>query len=228
MKPDVISHVINGSQSLSKPDIIAIQDNLTHGYHRPIARTVSLGSWQSSCDTGYKQSGRFSVSPVNLETNDSENSPQMDRSPVLDRNDVQIETQIVDEDNNEDNASNSEPNREPNSETRDQLMDLPKNMTKNQTFLSPESPYNKNIRRMSSPNLSQTVKPKVRPMNLLKQNINLESLDLKSSTPISPTFYARFGENLFNVLNFSESVLVFRISGSDCFETSHRSRRNHI
>ena len=194
MKPDVISNAINGSnpQSFSKPDIISIQESLTHGYHKPIARTVSLGSWQPSCDAVQKQSGRFSVSPVNLESNESESSSQFDKSPVLDIIDVQIEAQN-DDNSQQQNESNSL-NKESNSETTDLLMELPKNITKNQTFLSPESPYNRNIRRMSSPNLSQNVKPKVRPLNeMMKQCINLESLDLKSSLPISPTFFARFG-----------------------------------
>ncbi|XP_054154399.1 protein phosphatase 1 regulatory subunit 37-like [Oppia nitens] len=185
-RPDVISDVMNGSNgySFSKPDIVSMQENLTHSHHKPIARTVSLGSCGSSYDS-YRQSGRFSVSPVNLDSDSlQEQVPQLDITP----DEMPIQT------NNELNTDNNNQITSELNETNDQLMDLPKKMSKNQ-FLSPESPYNKNIRRMSSPNLSQTnpnTKPKVRSINLFKSYTHLESLDLKSSLPISPTFFGRF------------------------------------
>ncbi|CAG2184066.1 unnamed protein product, partial [Oppiella nova] len=39
---------------------------------------------------------------------------------------------------------------------------------------------------------SQTIKAKVRPSLQFKPYTHLESLDLKSSLPISPTFFGRF------------------------------------
>ena len=194
-KPDVISNAINGSngQNLSKPDIISIQDTLTHVYHKPIGRTVSLGSWNSN-DSGHRFSGRFSVSPVNLEVTEPQVIVQTEDTPVVDSNDSQTQSNYANE-----TASEGQNNTlaEAQGETSDQLMELPKHISKNLTFLSPEGPNKKTIRRMSSPNLSQTTsaKPKVRPLSQLKQCINLESLDLKSSLPISPTFFARFGKN---------------------------------
>ncbi|CAG2104437.1 unnamed protein product [Medioppia subpectinata] len=163
MKPDLISHAINGSTPQTSC------------------------SWGSTCDT-HKQSGRFSVSPVNLDTETDNNlntGSLEDKTAVLDTNLDVMQTQTTDDPNSENIQSN-----DTNNETSDKLMDLPKNKTK--TLLTPESPYNKNIRRMSSPNLSQTIKAKVKPFNQFKPYTHLESLDLKSSLPISPTFFGRF------------------------------------
>lgn len=188
MRPDVISHAINGShsQSSGKPDIISIQESMSYGYRKPIvARTVSLGSGDSGSDSTYRQSGRFSVSPVNLDI-EPENSSLLDlNNPLIE---IKAETSI------EETIDTNEENKSDIANENDILMELPTNFDNNSMFLLPESPINRTFRRMSTPSLSVTAKPKQKPLREFKICTNLESLDLKSSLPVSPTFFARFGE----------------------------------
>jgi len=189
MRPDVISHAINGShsQSSGKPDIISIQESMSYGCRKPlVTRTVSLGSGSSGSDSTYRQSGRFSVSPVNLDI-EPQNSSLLDTNNPL----VEIKAETSIEETIDTNEEKSDKNESTN---EDILMELPTNLNKNSTFLLPESPINRTFRRMSTPSLSLTAKPKPRPLREFKICTNLESLDLKSSLPVSPTFFARFGE----------------------------------
>jgi len=196
MKPDVISHVTNGSHSQSscKPDIISIQESLSHGYRKPVQRTVSLGSWDSSCDSTHKQSGRFSVSPVNLDV-EPENTSLLDISNGANNRLLDIKPEESIENTIDTNKEDKNDLINDSTNETDVLMDLPSDITRNMTFLVPESSYNRMYnRRMSTPSLSLTAKPKPRPVREFKMCTNLESLDLKSSLPISPTFFGRFGQ----------------------------------
>lgn len=155
-----------------------------------LGRTTSLGSWERPV-----KSGRFSVSPVevidynleSIETN--ENSPvqikvESDESMVI-QSTISLENQIYnsDDDNNSDLSE----------QETDQVPELPTCFS-NKNRLMPPS---RSFRRMSSPIISVTgviAKQKPKPNLTLKLSGNLESLDLKSSLPLSPTFFAKFGK----------------------------------
>lgn len=152
-----------------------------------LGRTASLGSWERPV-----KSGRFSVSPVevvdyNLESNETSSvqiKVESDNDPMLIQSTISIENQIYNSD--DDNISDL------SEQETDQVPELPTCFS-NKNRLMPPS---RSFRRMSSPIISVTgviTKQKPKPNLTLKLSGNLESLDLKSSLPLSPTFFAKFG-----------------------------------
>lgn len=168
-----------------------------------LARTASLGSWERPV-----KSGRFSVSPVDnqpttpdqdsnnnpaipiqIQVNPSEDSAPRFASPIQERG----------EEDENDGSDLSE-------QEMDQLPELPTCFNKKSNRLKPPS---RGFRRMSSPAISITgvVKPPKPKANLsLKLSGNLESLDLKSSLPLSPTFFAKFDFSDLSLLRLPADV----------------------
>ncbi len=164
-----------------------------------LMRTASLGSWERPV-----KSGRFSVSPVDLNCEEgSLSGPEIqinvdmitgvDGGPedciaVTVSGTDSVETRSYSSD--DDNASDLSQNE------TDCLCELP---SKQDLFgsmgMSRLAPPQRSFRRMSSPAIpAGLVKaPKPKPNLQLKLSGNLESLDLKSSLPLSPTFFAKFG-----------------------------------
>lgn len=157
-------------------------------------RATSLGTWEVPV-----KSGRFSVSPVSDMSGDESGartptSPRSVIDPVIE---ISVEGQRIDEEtatanenrpcsSDDDNGSDLSQNE------TDQLSELPSDILSTMSRLMPPQP--RSFRRMSSPIISATIKPKPK-MNLqLKLSGNLESLDLRSSLPLSPTFFAKFGK----------------------------------
>lgn len=160
-----------------------------------LARTASLGSWERPV-----KSGRFSVSPVDL------NCPEEPFANITSA-DIQINVDtVVGEQNEPDNQpeamdtrtySSDEDGSDLSGNETDQLTELPSKDMFNMTRLMPPQP--RSFRRMSSPAISvniANIKPKPKPNLQLKLSGNLESLDLKSSLPLSPTFFAKLGKSL--------------------------------
>ena len=104
---------------------------------------------------------------------------------VLDNKKIEALTDENNESVDEENSSDLS-----HSET-DQLTDLP---SKGQNVMNRLVLPQRTFRRMSSPAVTGLpLKPKTKPNLSLKLSGNLESLDLKSSLPLSPTFFAKFG-----------------------------------
>lgn len=163
-----------------KPDILSDQDSLSH---KQLMRTTSLGTWENQIGKDAKRSGRFSVSPVQLSIDTDLMKPE------------EIGINIVkDESRNSSDSvnTNSDGNE---SENTDKLTELPKNIPKKLSLTIPE-PSGLPYRRMSTPSLSLTAPSKPKSNTKTKICRNLDSLDLKSSIPVSPTFFARFGNDI--------------------------------
>nr|XP_027202566.1 protein phosphatase 1 regulatory subunit 37-like [Dermatophagoides pteronyssinus] len=175
-----------------------------------LSRTSSLGSWERPV-----KSGRFSVSPVDKE-NDQTNSStsnttsiqikiEQDQSENSMLNNRQQQPTILENssDDNEDGSDLSE-------QETDMLPELPTCFMKNKNrLLQPPSTKSRSFRRMSSPAISVAglVKPPKPKHNLtLKLSGNLESLDLKSSLPLSPTFFAKFDFSDISLLRLPADV----------------------
>lgn len=163
-----------------------------------LMRTASLGSWERPV-----KSGRFSVSPVDLNCEDSNLSgPEIQINvdmitgedgpggciavTVSGADSVETRSYSSDEDNASDLSQNE----------TDCLCELP---SKQDLFGavggSRLAPPQRSFRRMSSPAITAGLvkAPKPKSNLQLKLSGNLESLDLKSSLPLSPTFFAKFG-----------------------------------
>ncbi|KAH9426632.1 hypothetical protein DERP_002731 [Dermatophagoides pteronyssinus] len=177
-----------------------------------LSRTSSLGSWERPV-----KSGRFSVSPVDKE-NDQTNSStsnttsiqikieqDQNENSMLNNRQQQQQPTILENssDDNEDGSDLSE-------QETDMLPELPTCFMKNKNrLLQPPSTKSRSFRRMSSPAISVAglVKPPKPKHNLtLKLSGNLESLDLKSSLPLSPTFFAKFDFSDISLLRLPADV----------------------
>ncbi|KAI2805837.1 hypothetical protein BLOT_004842 [Blomia tropicalis] len=187
------------------------EDEQNQNGKKPILmRTASLGSWERPV-----KSGRFSVSPVDLTFDEAE----------MANTDIQINVDMISPDRDDEpmpepftpkmdvmevrNYSSDDDNGSDISQTEtDQLSDLPsKDIFMGMSRLMP--PQQRSFRRMSSPaitvaGLVKAPKPK---SNLqLKLSGNLESLDLKSSLPLSPTFFAKFDFSDLSLLRLPVEV----------------------
>lgn len=159
-----------------------------------LMRATSLGTWEVPV-----KSGRFSVSPVSDLSGDegASTTPTSPTAKTTAGIEINVEGERIDEEaavtkegrvcsSDDDNGSDLSQNE------TDQLSDLPSDILKSMSRLMPPQP--RSFRRMSSPIISATVKPKPKVNLQLKLSGNLESLDLRSSLPLSPTFFAKFGE----------------------------------
>lgn len=144
-------------------------------------RTVSLNS--NNAGEKSVKSSRFSVSPVNSVDN-------VDEKPAAHQVTIHVAPALPEDEE----TGSSEDDEESHDET-DQLGELPtRAMIRGMPRLAVGAPQPRSFRRMSSPALSINIKPKVVKKNIrLHLSGNLESLDLKSSLPMSPTFFAKFG-----------------------------------
>ena len=187
-----------------------------------LMRTASLGSWERPIKSGRFSVSPVDVSidensPSNPDIQISvnlmagmgtsmeesggfiTNVPMEQTSVSMQVNMCQQPTPVVVEpsaesdqssDDDEDNGSDMSQNE------TDQLADLP---TKDMLMMGMSRllPPQRSFRRMSSPAITAGItvatKPKPKPNLQLKLSGNLESLDLKSSLPLSPTFFAKFG-----------------------------------
>ena len=96
----------------------------------------------------------------------------------------------------------------------DQLTELP---VRGQNVMNRLVLPQRTFRRMSSPAVTGLpLQPKKKPNLSLKLSGNLESLDLKSSLPLSPTFFAKFGKYfVFISTNPFSNILLFFVDFSD-------------
>ncbi|KAF7487671.1 Protein phosphatase 1 regulatory subunit 37 [Sarcoptes scabiei] len=161
-----------------------------------LARTTSLGSWERPM-----KSGRFSVSPVETISFDDdrnrteENVENVTQIPIqiqIESDDSAVSMLLQPPESLENRSLNSdEDNASDLSEQEtDQLSELPTCFNHKGHLMPPT----RSFRRMSSPviSVSGLVKPKPKPNLTLKLSEDLESLDLKSSLPLSPTFFAKY------------------------------------
>ncbi|KAH9527428.1 hypothetical protein DERF_001442 [Dermatophagoides farinae] len=190
--------------------------NINIGKKPFLARTSSLGSWERPV-----KSGRFSVSPVDAANNNNDNKNENDQSNIdINSTSIQIKVEHDNDDNqnlmiiqstigstleNRTYSSEEEEGSDLSEQETDTLSELP-TCFKNKNRLQPPS---RSFRRMSSPAISVTglLKPqKPKPNLTLKLSGNLESLDLKSSLPLSPTFFAKFDFSDISLLRLPADV----------------------
>lgn len=153
-----------------------------------LSRAASLGSWERPV-----KSGRFSVSPVEVVPNCSTTDIQINVDMVTEGDSPEggASGQSNLESMDTRSYSSDEDNSDMSQNETDQLTELPTKFDiQNMSRLLPPQ---RSFRRMSSPAISVNAKPKPKPAMQLKLSGNLESLDLKSSLPLSPTFFAKFG-----------------------------------
>lgn len=171
------------------------------GSKKPIlTRTASLGSWERPV-----KSGRFSVSPVDVSIDESGGPPDIQINVDMSGDDeaegvsggcIAVTICGVDSGENRSVSSDDDNGSDLSVNETDGFAELPSKDLFSMG-MSRLVPPQRSFRRMSSPaipaaGLVKAPKPKA---NLqLKLSGNLESLDLKSSLPLSPTFFAKFGK----------------------------------